>query len=179
MYSWIWWLDIYAVNFPAFVYWRVFRTVKYSGFERIYLVMMLLCRLDITLIIICKLFESLSIKATSSAQVGVPMYTLPRWYPNEFSSSSNKRSCTKILYKCVDKIPPCLTPCKTGYVLLNSSFHFTLVVRPLYMSSIMDHIASSIFWSNSLSISIICWTTSKAGWNRYSHFRSGLNWFRN
>ena len=36
---------------------------------------------------------------TLSAQVGVPMYTLPRWYPNEFSSSSNKRSCTKILYK--------------------------------------------------------------------------------
>jgi hypothetical protein len=42
MYSWIWWLDIYAVHFPSFVYWRVFRTVMYSGFERIYLVMMLL-----------------------------------------------------------------------------------------------------------------------------------------
>jgi hypothetical protein len=26
----------------------------------------------------------------------------------------------------------------------------------------MDHSASGIFWSNSLSISIICWTTSKA-----------------
>jgi hypothetical protein len=33
--------------------------------------MMLLCRLDITLIIICKLFESLSIKA------GTPMSSLP------------------------------------------------------------------------------------------------------
>jgi hypothetical protein len=43
--------------------------------------------------------DSLGRICTSSAQVGVPMYTLPRWYPNEFSSSSNKRYCTKILYQ--------------------------------------------------------------------------------